>query len=189
MRINLTSVLVSNQEEALRFYTETLGFVTRQDVPMGEYRWLTVVSPEGSGDVELLLEPMGHPAARPFQQALYASGVPATSFASDDIHAEHARLSARGVVFRSPPTAMGPVTVATFDDTCGNRIQLHPARARAGAPRGAPARGWPGATRGSRRRARSPARPGRGRPSAWPCPGSSAGGCDTPPARWCRCGA
>ncbi|MHB1224188.1 MAG: VOC family protein [Gemmatimonadaceae bacterium] len=125
MRITLTSVMVDDQEKAHRFYTEKLGFVTKQDVPMGESRWLTVVSPEDSGDVELLLEPMGHPAARPFQAALYESGIPAASFASTDIHAECARLKARGVQFRSEPTQAGPVTIARFDDGCGNIIQLH----------------------------------------------------------------
>lgn len=124
MKITLTSVMVDDQAKAHRFYTEILGFVTKQDVPMGEYRWLTVVSPEGSQDVELLLEPMGHPAARPFQKALYDSGIPATAFASSDIHAEYERLAARGVTFRQTPAQMGPVTVATFDDSCGNLIQL-----------------------------------------------------------------
>ena len=125
MRITLTSVMVDDQEKAHRFYTEKLGFVTKHDVPMGEHRWLTVVSPEDSSDVELLLEPMGHPAARPFQAALYESGVPAASFASTDIHAEYARLKALGVQFRSEPTQAGPVTIARFDDGCGNIIQLH----------------------------------------------------------------
>lgn len=124
MRIALTSVMVDEQEKAHRFYTEKLGFVTRHDMPMGEFRWLTVVSPEGSGDVELLLEPLGHPAAAPFQKALYESGIPATAFASMDIQAEYDRLTALGVQFRSPPTQMGPVIVASFDDTCGNLIQL-----------------------------------------------------------------
>jgi catechol 2,3-dioxygenase-like lactoylglutathione lyase family enzyme len=127
VRIALTSVMVDDQAKAHRFYTEVLGFVTKHDVPMGEARWLTVVSPEAPDGVELLLEPMGHPAARPFQKALYESGIPATSFASADIHAEYERLRERGVVFRSPPTQTGPVTVAVFDDTCGNLIQLHQA--------------------------------------------------------------
>lgn len=124
MKIVLTSVMVDDQEKAHRFYTEKLGFVTRHDMPMGEFRWLTVVSPEGSGEVELLLEPLGHPAAAPFQKALYESGIPATAFASTDIHAEYDRLVALGVQFRSAPTRMGPVTIASFDDTCGNLIQL-----------------------------------------------------------------
>jgi predicted enzyme related to lactoylglutathione lyase len=125
MRITLTSVMVNDQATAHRFYTEVLGFRTKHDVPVGEARWLTVVSPEGSDEIELLLEPLGHPAAAPFQKALYDSGTPWTSFASADIHAEYARLTERGVAFRSPPTSMGPVTIAVFDDTCGNLIQLH----------------------------------------------------------------
>ncbi|HEU4563904.1 MAG TPA: VOC family protein [Gemmatimonadaceae bacterium] len=124
MRITLTSVMVDDQAKAHRFYTEVLGFVTKQDVPVGEHRWLTVVSPEGSDEMELLLEPMAHPAARPFQKALYDSGTPATAFTSSDIHAEYERLAARGVAFRQTPVKMGPVTVATFDDSCGNLIQL-----------------------------------------------------------------
>jgi len=124
VKIALTSVMVDDQAKAHRFYTEVLGFVTRQDVPMGDVRWLTVVSPEGTPDVELLLEPMGHPAAAPFQKALYDSGTPAAAFASSNIHAEHERLVGLGVAFRSPPTPAGPVTVAMFDDTCGNLIQL-----------------------------------------------------------------
>jgi predicted enzyme related to lactoylglutathione lyase len=116
--------MVDDQAKAHRFYTEVLGFVTRRDIPMGGARWLTVTSPEGADGVELLLEPLGHPAARPFQQALYESGVPATAFASSDIQAEYERLVARGVVFRSPPKQAGPVTIAVFDDTCGNLIQL-----------------------------------------------------------------
>ena len=124
MKITLTSVMVDDQANALAFYTEKLGFVVKHDIDLGEFRWLTVVSPEGHGDVELLLEPNAHPAAKPFQTALYGDGIPATSFASRDIRAEHERLVARGVVFRQPPTPQGPVTVAVFDDTCGNWIQL-----------------------------------------------------------------
>jgi catechol 2,3-dioxygenase-like lactoylglutathione lyase family enzyme len=124
VRITLTSVMVDDQEKAHRFYTEVLGFTTKHDIPLGAARWLTVVSPEGHGDVELLLEPTGHPAAAPFQKALYDDGIPATAFTSSDIHAEYERLVARGVRFRSPPKAAGPVTIATFDDTCGNLIQL-----------------------------------------------------------------
>ena len=124
MKIALTSVLVNDQAHAHRFYTEVLGFQTKQDVPMGEARWLTVVSPEGSPDIELLLEPTGHPASAPYQKALYDSGVPATAFASTDIRTEYDRLTGLGVVFRSEPMQMGPVTIAMFDDTCGNLIQL-----------------------------------------------------------------
>jgi catechol 2,3-dioxygenase-like lactoylglutathione lyase family enzyme len=124
MKISLTSVMVDDQTKARAFYTEKLGFVVKRDIDLGEFRWLTVVSPEGHGDVELLLEPNAHRAAKPFQQALYEDGIPATAFASSDIRAEHERLVGRGVVFRQPPTAQGPVTVAVFDDTCGNFIQL-----------------------------------------------------------------
>jgi catechol 2,3-dioxygenase-like lactoylglutathione lyase family enzyme len=124
MRINVTSVFVDDQAKALAFYTDTLGFVTKTDVPAGEHRWLTVVSPEAPDGVELLLEPNQHPAAQAYQQALVADGIPATSFAVDDVHAEFDRLSAAGVTFVQPPTAMGPVTTAVFDDTCGNLIQI-----------------------------------------------------------------
>ena len=124
MKITLTSVMVDDQAKAHAFYTEKLGFETRHDIDLGEFRWLTLVSPEGHPDVELLLEPNAHRAAKPFQQALYADGIPVTQFASQDIHAEHARLTERGVVFRQPPTQQGPVTIAVFDDTCGNYIQL-----------------------------------------------------------------
>ena len=124
MKITLTSVMVDDQARAHAFYTEKLGFQTKHDVDLGAYRWLTLVSPEGHPDVELLLEPNAHRAAKPFQQALYADGIPVTQFRSSDIHAEHARLSERGVVFKQPPTNQGPVTVAVFDDSCGNYIQL-----------------------------------------------------------------
>ena len=127
MRIALTSVLVDDQARALEFYTATLGFVKMLDIPMGEHRWLTVASPEGTPDVQLALEPNVHPAARPWQQALYADGIPLTSFESRDVQAEYERLVAKGVVFRKPPTDLGPVTIAIFDDTCGNLIQLHSA--------------------------------------------------------------
>jgi catechol 2,3-dioxygenase-like lactoylglutathione lyase family enzyme len=124
MRINVTSVLVDDQAKALAFYTDVLGFVKKTDVPAGGARWLTVVSPESPDGVELLLEPDAHPAARPFKEALVADGMPYTSFAVDDVHAEFDRLSAKGVTFTQPPTAMGPVTTAVFDDTCGNLIQI-----------------------------------------------------------------
>lgn len=127
MKITLTSVMVDDQAKALKFYTEVLGFVKKNDMPAGEYRWLTVVSPEGSADVELLLEPNAHPAAKTFQKAIFNDGIPATSFASANVQAEYERLSQRGVVFRTKPTQMGPVTVAVFEDTCGNLIQLHQA--------------------------------------------------------------
>jgi catechol 2,3-dioxygenase-like lactoylglutathione lyase family enzyme len=124
MKITLTSVMVDDQAKAHEFYTGTLGFVVKHDIPLGEFRWLTVVSPEGHGDVELLLEPSQHPAAKPFRKALYDGGIPAAQFTSTEIRAEHQRLAQRGVVFRQPPTPQGPVTIAVFDDTCGNFIQL-----------------------------------------------------------------
>jgi catechol 2,3-dioxygenase-like lactoylglutathione lyase family enzyme len=124
MRINVTSVLVDDQAKALAFYTDVLGFVKKTDMPAGEHRWLTVVSPEAPDGVELLLEPDEHPAARPFKEALVADGMPATSFAVDDVQAEFDRLSAKGVTFVQPPTPLGPVTTAVFDDTCGNLIQI-----------------------------------------------------------------
>jgi len=125
VKISMTSVLVDDQAKALKFYTETLGFVKKTDVPAGEFRWLTVVSPEGSADVELLLEPNEHPAAQVFQKAIYDDGIPATAFESADVRAEYDRLKELGVVFRSEPKQEGPTTAVTFDDTCGNLIQLY----------------------------------------------------------------
>jgi catechol 2,3-dioxygenase-like lactoylglutathione lyase family enzyme len=124
MRINLTSVLVDDQDKALRFYTEVLGFQKKTEVPLGAYRWLTVVSPDAPDGTELLLEPDAHPAAKPFKAALVSDGIPFTSFAVDDVRAEFDRLRALGVEFTREPTAMGPVTTAVFDDTCGNLIQI-----------------------------------------------------------------
>jgi catechol 2,3-dioxygenase-like lactoylglutathione lyase family enzyme len=124
MKINLTSVLVDDQEKALRFYTEVLGFTKKTEVPLGEHRWLTVVSPEEPDGVELLLEPDEHPAVRPFKDALVQDGIPYTSFAVTDVEAEHSRLVGLGVRFTQEPTSMGPVTTAVFDDTCGNLIQI-----------------------------------------------------------------
>ena len=124
MRINLASVLVDDQEKAFRFYTEILGFVKKTDVPVGDARWLTVVSPDDPGGTELLLEPDGHPAAKPFKQALVADGIPYTSFAVDDVNAEYDRLRALEVRFTQEPLAMQAVTTAVFDDTCGNLIQI-----------------------------------------------------------------
>lgn len=124
IRIHLTSVFVDDQDRALRFYTEVLGFEPRNDVPIGNGdRWLTVAAP-GQEDVELLLEPSSHPAVGPYRDALLADGIPLTQFAVDDVHAEYERLVAAGVTFTQPPTRMGPVTTAVFDDTCGNLIQL-----------------------------------------------------------------
>ncbi len=124
MKIVLTSVLVDDQAKALAFYRDVLGFALKHDIPMGEHRWLTLTSPGDTDGVELLLEPDGHPAAKPFKAALVADGIPYTSFAVDDVHAEHARLAAAGVRFTQPPVAMGPVSTAVFDDTCGNLIQI-----------------------------------------------------------------
>jgi catechol 2,3-dioxygenase-like lactoylglutathione lyase family enzyme len=124
MRINLTSVLVDDQDKALRFYTEVLGFRKKTEVPLGEHRWLTVVSPEDPDGVELVLEPDAHPAVGPFKEALLADGIPFTSFAVSDVHAEADRLKRLGVVFTQEPTQMGQVTTAVLDDTCGNLIQI-----------------------------------------------------------------
>jgi DNA-binding transcriptional ArsR family regulator len=124
MRIYITSVLVDDQEKALRFYTDVLGFVKKNDIPLGEHRWLTVVSPDAPHGPELLLEPDSHPAAGPFKAALVADGIPATSFAIDDVHAEFQRLRGLGVRFTQEPVEMGAVTTAVFDDTCGNLIQI-----------------------------------------------------------------
>lgn len=125
MKIQLTSVMVDDQQKALEFYTNILGFVKRADIPMGEYRWLTVVSPDGSRSVELLLEPNTQPAAKAFQKAMYDAGVPASMFAVSDIQQEYKRMKILGVTFRSAPMAMGPVIAAVLDDTCGNLIQLY----------------------------------------------------------------
>jgi catechol 2,3-dioxygenase-like lactoylglutathione lyase family enzyme len=124
MRITLTSVLVDDQAKALAFYTDVLGFVTKADVPLGEHRWLTVVSPAAPDGVELVLEPDAHPAARRFKAALVEDGIPFTSFAVDDVEQEHQRLCGLGVRFTQPPTAMGPVVTAVLDDTCGNLVQI-----------------------------------------------------------------
>jgi catechol 2,3-dioxygenase-like lactoylglutathione lyase family enzyme len=124
MRISLTSVLVDDQDKALRFYTEVLGFVKKAEVPLGEHRWLTVVSPEDPDGVELVLEPDEHPAVGPFKQALVADGIPFTSFAVSDVRAEAERLRALGVRFVQEPVQMGPMTTAVLDDTCGNLIQI-----------------------------------------------------------------
>ena len=124
MRIHLSSVPVDDQARAHRFYTEILGFETKVDMPLGEHRWLTVVSKDDPDGTQLLLEPDEHPAVKPFKAALVADGIPFTSFAVEDVGAEHARLTALGVRFTQPPTAMGPVTTAVLDDTCGNLIQI-----------------------------------------------------------------
>ena len=124
MRIHLTSVYVDDQDKALRFYTEVLGFVKKTEVPLGEFRWLTVVSPEDPDGPELLLEPDDHAAVGPYRQALVADGIPLASFAVDDVPSEFERLRKLGVAFPQEPAAHGPVVVAVLDDTCGNLIQI-----------------------------------------------------------------
>jgi predicted enzyme related to lactoylglutathione lyase len=124
LRIIVTSVLVDDQEKALKFYTEVLGFVKKEDVPVGGARWLTVVSPDDPDGTELLLEPNGNPAAQTFQKAIFEQGIPWTMFGVDDIQKEFERLQKLGVKFRMPPTQAGPVTIAQFEDTCGNLIQI-----------------------------------------------------------------
>jgi catechol 2,3-dioxygenase-like lactoylglutathione lyase family enzyme len=124
MRIYITAVFVDDQDKALTFYTDLLGFQKKTEIPLGEARWLTVVSPADPDGTELLLEPAGHPAVGPFRRALVEDGIPYTSFAVDDVSAEYDRLRALGVRFTQEPTQMGPVTMAVFDDTCGNLIQI-----------------------------------------------------------------
>jgi catechol 2,3-dioxygenase-like lactoylglutathione lyase family enzyme len=125
MQIKLTSVMVTDQGKALRFYTEILGFVKRNDLSAGEARWLTVVSPDGPEDVELLLEPTSFPAAKIFQKALFEAGIPLTAFAVTDIQQEFERLKSLGVVFTIEPTKAGEATIAVLEDTCGNLIQIY----------------------------------------------------------------
>jgi catechol 2,3-dioxygenase-like lactoylglutathione lyase family enzyme len=125
MKIKLTSVLVDDQSHALKFYTDVLGFIKKQDVPIGNARWLTVVSPDEPNGTELLLEPSDNPAAKPFKHALFEQGIPFTAFYVEDVKAEYERLGQLGVKFSMPPTSMGPTTVAVFDDTCGNLIQIY----------------------------------------------------------------
>ena len=124
LRIELTSVLVDDQDRALDFYTRVLGFLPKVDVPIGEYRWITVVSPQAPDGPQLVLEPDAHPAAGPFKAALVADGIPYTSFAVEDVRTETERLRAAGVRFVQEPADMGPVVTAVFDDTCGNLIQI-----------------------------------------------------------------
>lgn len=124
MQITLSSIFVEDQDRAVQFYTDVLGFEKKHDIPLGEYRWLTLTSAEGASGVELVLEPLAFPPARVYQKALFDAGIPATAFMSSDIDAEFQRLKARGVRFRGEPTKMGPVTVALFEDTCGNLINL-----------------------------------------------------------------
>ncbi len=124
MRIKLTSIMVDDQTKALKFYTEVLGFVKKQEIPVGEYKWLTVVS-SGRDDLELSLEPNANPAGKTFQEALFEQGIPLAAFEVDDLAAEFKRLKGLGVVFTQEPTAMGPVSIAVCADTCGNLIQLY----------------------------------------------------------------
>jgi catechol 2,3-dioxygenase-like lactoylglutathione lyase family enzyme len=124
MNITLTSVLVDDQEKALKFYTDVLGFVKKNDIPMGDARWLTVVSPHNPDGVQLVLEPMKFAPARTYQQALFDAGIPFTAFSVSDLEAEYERLKKAGVTFKMQPAKMGPVTAALFDDTCGNLIQI-----------------------------------------------------------------
>lgn len=123
-RIVLTSIFVDDQDKALRFYTEVLGFVKKTEVPLGEHRWLTVVAPGDENGTELVLEPDEHPAVGPFKRALVADGIPFASFAVADVRAEHARLVELGVRFTQEPLDLGPLTTAVLDDTCGNLVQL-----------------------------------------------------------------
>ncbi len=125
MKIQLSSVMVDDQDKALRFYTEVLGFVKKRDIPLGEAKWLTVVSPDGPDDIELLLEPNSNPAAQTYQKAIFEQGIPLTAFAVDDIQKEYARLKKLGVEFTMEPTNMGMTTMAVFNDTCGNLIQIY----------------------------------------------------------------
>ncbi len=124
MRIYVTSVFVDDQRKALDFYTNTLGFEKKRDIPLGAASWLTVVSPDEPDGTEILLEPSDHPAVKPYKNALVADGIPAASFAVDDVQAEFDRLGSKGVRFTQEPTEMGGVTTAVFDDTCGNLIQI-----------------------------------------------------------------
>ena len=125
MRIRLNSVYVDDQDKALKFYTEVLGFVKKTEIPCGEVKWLTVVSPDEPDGTELVLEPSGNPAAQAFKKALFEQGIPLTAFAVDDVHTEHERMEKLGVRFKMKPTQAGPVTIAVFDDTCGNLIQIY----------------------------------------------------------------
>lgn len=124
MKIKLLSVLVDDQEKALKFYTEVLGFIKKTDIPMGEHRWLTVVSAEEQDGPEVVLEPLGFPPAQVFQRSLFEAGIPWTAFQVDDVQKEYDRLSALGVSFSMSPTQMGTAMLAVFNDTCGNNIQI-----------------------------------------------------------------
>jgi len=125
MRIKLTSIMVNDQDKALKFYTEILGFQKKHDIPVGQYKWLTVVSPEGPDDLELALEPNANPAAKTFQETMFAQSIPLAAFEVADIEKEYTRLKAHDVMFTSEPMNAGPVKIAVFSDTCGNLIQLY----------------------------------------------------------------
>jgi catechol 2,3-dioxygenase-like lactoylglutathione lyase family enzyme len=124
MQITLASIMVEDQDRALAFYTKILGFEKKHDIPMGEFRWLTVCSPEGAMGAELVLEPMAFVPARTYQKALFEAGIPATAFITKDISTEYSRLKKLGVRFRGEPKSMGPITTVVFEDTCGNLINL-----------------------------------------------------------------
>jgi catechol 2,3-dioxygenase-like lactoylglutathione lyase family enzyme len=125
MNIKLNSVIVDDQEKALKFYTDVLGFVKSKDIPLGEFRWLTVVAPDSTSDIELVLEPNAFPPAKIYQKALFDAGIPLTAFSVRDIQKDFERLKGQGVEFKTDPTSMGPVTIAVFKDTCGNLIQIY----------------------------------------------------------------
>jgi predicted enzyme related to lactoylglutathione lyase len=125
MKIRLNSVYVEDQDKALKFYTEVLGFIKNKEIPAGEFKWLTVVSPEEPNGTELVLEPSSNPATKTFQSALFKQGIPLTAFAVSDIQKEYKRMKKVSVTFTMKPTQTGPVTIAIFDDTCGNLIQLY----------------------------------------------------------------
>ncbi|HXJ85451.1 MAG TPA: VOC family protein [Candidatus Binatia bacterium] len=125
MRIKLTSLMVDDQDKAMKFYTDVLGFRKKHEIPMGAYKWQTVVSPEGPGDIELSLEPNANPAARTFQRAMFDQKIPLAAFEVSNIEKEYDRLAALGVVFTTKPMQAGPVTIAVLSDTCGNLIQLY----------------------------------------------------------------
>lgn len=129
MRIKLSSIFVDNQDKALKFYTDILGFKKSKEIPVGEFKWLTVTSKDGPADIELSLEPNANPAAKEFQEAIFKQGIPITAFEVDDLSAEHARLKGLGVMFTMQPTDHGPVVVAIFSDTCGNLVQLYQPKA------------------------------------------------------------
>ena len=124
MKIIVTSIFVQNQDKALEFYSETLGFVKKHDVPAGEFRWITLVSPDNQDGTELVLEPNDNQAAKDYQKRLFEQGIPVTMFGVDDVRKEYDRLLKHGVKFTMEPTKMGDITIAVFDDTCGNLIQI-----------------------------------------------------------------